>query len=305
MQIWLEGFLSEEPVLGWNTRNRSCQKELLDEKWSGALHRTGWSQGKSWRWKQLSQSACVWCVKSLIAFCPPQLKSFLSPLRASGTCPVTSRPLSSPPRGRVPSLPGPCPVLGDVSRHCPASVLSSGTCPSLPGLCPVLGDVSRHCPAPVLSCPRGCVPSLPGPHFLLLGEASASLTSDCVLSKPRLLPPYNRAACCLLGLWGFSAWLPSRSLRRRNHLLDGALPQGASLHVTHRPGSYCLLALCAQPCAALCDPEDSVVARQAPPSMGFSRQGYWGGQPLASPGDLPEPGIEPESPASAGGFLTV
>ena len=34
-------------------------------------------------------------------------------------------------------------------------------------------------------------------------------------------------------------------------------------------------------------------ARQAPLSMGFSRQGYWGGLPYPSPGDLPDPGIGP------------
>ena len=39
------------------------------------------------------------------------------------------------------------------------------------------------------------------------------------------------------------------------------------------------------------------VAYQAPPSMGFSRQEYWSGLPLPSPGDLPDPGIEPGSPA--------
>ena len=39
------------------------------------------------------------------------------------------------------------------------------------------------------------------------------------------------------------------------------------------------------------------VAYQAPPSMGFSRQEYWSGLPFPSPGDLPNPGIEPESPA--------
>ena len=39
------------------------------------------------------------------------------------------------------------------------------------------------------------------------------------------------------------------------------------------------------------------VAYQVPPSMGFSRQGYWSGLPFPSPGDLPNPGIEPESPA--------
>ena len=39
------------------------------------------------------------------------------------------------------------------------------------------------------------------------------------------------------------------------------------------------------------------VACQAPPSMGFSRQEYWSGLPFPSPGDLPDPGIEPGSPA--------
>ena len=39
------------------------------------------------------------------------------------------------------------------------------------------------------------------------------------------------------------------------------------------------------------------VAYQAPPSMGFSRQEYWSGVPLPSPGDLPNPGIESGSPA--------
>ena len=38
------------------------------------------------------------------------------------------------------------------------------------------------------------------------------------------------------------------------------------------------------------------VAYQAPPSMGFSRQEYWSGLPFPSPGDLPNPGIEPRSP---------
>ena len=39
------------------------------------------------------------------------------------------------------------------------------------------------------------------------------------------------------------------------------------------------------------------VAYQAPPSMGFSRQEYWGGLPSPSPAALPDPGIEPGSPA--------
>ena len=39
------------------------------------------------------------------------------------------------------------------------------------------------------------------------------------------------------------------------------------------------------------------VAYQAPPSMGSSRQECWSGLPFPSPGDLPDPGIEPRSPA--------
>ena len=46
------------------------------------------------------------------------------------------------------------------------------------------------------------------------------------------------------------------------------------------------------------------VAYQASPSMGFSRQEYWSGLPFPSPGDLPDPGIEPGSPALQADALT-
>ena len=39
------------------------------------------------------------------------------------------------------------------------------------------------------------------------------------------------------------------------------------------------------------------IARQAPLSMGFSKEEYWSGLPFPSPGDLPNPEIEPGSPA--------
>ena len=38
------------------------------------------------------------------------------------------------------------------------------------------------------------------------------------------------------------------------------------------------------------------IAYQAPPSMEFSRQEYWSGLPFPSPGELPDPGVEPGSP---------
>ena len=47
------------------------------------------------------------------------------------------------------------------------------------------------------------------------------------------------------------------------------------------------------------------VARQAPLCMEFSRQEYWSGLPFPPPGDLPQPGIEPRSPALAGDSLPL
>ena len=48
-----------------------------------------------------------------------------------------------------------------------------------------------------------------------------------------------------------------------------------------------------------------IASHQAPLSLGFPRQGYWSGLPFPSPGDLPDSGIEPVSPALAGGFFTT
>ena len=61
--------------------------------------------------------------------------------------------------------------------------------------------------------------------------------------------------------------------------------------------------MCAQSRPTLCDPTD-YIARQAPLSMEFSRQGCWSGLPVPPAGDLLDPGIEPASltfPALAGG----
>ena len=59
----------------------------------------------------------------------------------------------------------------------------------------------------------------------------------------------------------------------------------------YRIGLLSLLVI--QLCPTLCDPMDC--AHQAPLSMGFSKQAYWSGLPFHSPGDLPNPGIEPTS----------
>ena len=57
-----------------------------------------------------------------------------------------------------------------------------------------------------------------------------------------------------------------------------------------------LLLLSRFTCVQLCA-TPWTVAPQAPPYMGLSRQEYWSGLPFPSLGDIPDPGIEPSSPA--------
>ena len=68
-----------------------------------------------------------------------------------------------------------------------------------------------------------------------------------------------------------------------------------SLELCIQMGLSFLFSFAFQSCLTLCNPMDC-----SPPGssfMGFSRQEYWSGLPFPSPGDLPNPGIEPGSPA--------
>ena len=65
-------------------------------------------------------------------------------------------------------------------------------------------------------------------------------------------------------------------------------------HISSRT-SYCGGGLVTKSCPTLAIPWTA--ACQAPLSMGFSRQEYWSGLPFPSPRDLPDPEIEPGSPA--------
>ena len=59
-------------------------------------------------------------------------------------------------------------------------------------------------------------------------------------------------------------------------------------------------------CPALCDPMN--YSPPGSPSMEFSQQEYWGGLPLPTPEDLPDPGIIPKSLVSSAltdGFFTI
>ena len=62
-----------------------------------------------------------------------------------------------------------------------------------------------------------------------------------------------------------------------------------------------VLCLVAQSCLTLCDLW--TVAHQTPLSIEFSRQEYWSGLLFPTPEDLPDPGIEPSSPASQANSL--
>ena len=75
---------------------------------------------------------------------------------------------------------------------------------------------------------------------------------------------------------------------------------GKSAYDSYIPMYYSV----AQSCPALRGPMN-YIARQAPLSVGFSRQEYWSGLPFPPPGDLPDPGIEPRSPTVAGRFFTT
>ena len=77
---------------------------------------------------------------------------------------------------------------------------------------------------------------------------------------------------------------------------DKSLPPGVfSASVNHSQFLAHDSGLVAQSCPTLATPW--TVACQAPLSMGFSRPEYWSGLLFSSQGDLPDPGIEPVSPA--------
>ena len=64
----------------------------------------------------------------------------------------------------------------------------------------------------------------------------------------------------------------------------------------------CVCVLVAQLCLTLCAPMNYSLPGSSL-SMEFPRQKYWNGLPFPSPGDLPDPGIEPGSPALQANFL--
>ena len=108
---------------------------------------------------------------------------------------------------------------------------------------------------------------------------------------------------------------PSQSRDRTKSLVFSEL-QVDSLPLSHRGRLYDIIMMdtCHYACMLSCFSGVWLfvtlwtAARQAPLSVGFSRQEYGRGLPCPPPGDLPDPGIEPESltsPVLAGRFFTT
>ena len=148
---------------------------------------------------------------------------------------------------------------------CNINLMYAAIAAKLLQLCPTLCD-------PIDGSPPGSPPPWDSPgkntgvgcHFLLHCMKVKS-EGEVAQSCPTLSDPMD---CSLVGSWDF----PSESTAI------------AFSNLTYEVKSLSHVWLFATPWA---------LTYQAPSSMGFSRQEYWSGLPFPSPGDLPNPGIEP------------
>ena len=94
-----------------------------------------------------------------------------------------------------------------------------------------------------------------------------------------------------------SSHAPQKPLSLTLRAFLSPIPKSPSHHIFyHNRSIRCVLAESLQSCLTVCDPMD--LARQAPLSMGSSRQEYWSGCHFLLQGTLPNPGIKPMSPMS-------
>ena len=110
--------------------------------------------------------------------------------------------------------------------------------------------------------------------------------------------------------WPFRFLLPQLSSAWRSSCVEWTGDGGGSKwKIAVLSGYYLYICVCVCICSVMSDSATSwTAAHEAPVSMGFPRQEYWSGLPFPTSGELPHPGIEPESLASlelAGGFFTT
>ena len=113
----------------------------------------------------------------------------------------------------------------------------------------------------------------------LVGELRSYMLS-CTANSKKVPAVFAPGKPSLSGFWMAASFLCPRTLEKERDLLSGTSSLKVKMLVRH-----VRLFVTAW-----------TVARQAPLSMGFSRQEYWSGLPCPSPGDLSDPGIEPRSP---------
>ena len=94
-------------------------------------------------------------------------------------------------------------------------------------------------------------------------------------------------------------WPPQQTALRPSSY--SSLKPGIIQMVSLAPIPHNVKVLAAQSCPTLCDPID--LGHQAPLFMEFSRQEFWNGLPFPSPGDFPDPRIEPVSPSLQAEFF--
>ena len=90
---------------------------------------------------------------------------------------------------------------------------------------------------------------------------------------------------------------------------DGVIEDNDSNMIEWKANSLVGMVICMRSCSIMANSATPwTVVHQAPLSVGFSKQEYWSRLPLPSPGDAPDPGLEPASHASPsleGGFFTT
>ena len=170
----------------------------------------------------------------------------------------------------------------------------------------------------VVSAQQGCIRGPIGPKV----RPSPRRVSSFHISQKRpllsLSPPGSAKP--------FPSWLQGRTLKHSCHCREittdsrplkplPALPHPAPLGpivtprsppppvaITQRASAVTCLCVCvcvcvAQLCTTLCHPMDCIDCSLSGSSVEFSRQEFWSRLPYPSPGDLPNPGTEPGSPA--------
>ena len=129
--------------------------------------------------------------------------------------------------------------------------------------------------------------------LLILREALKSLTQ---IPVPHDLQQHSTKT----GAWLQGPLDKITALLTASLQLSGPAPQSRREAASQAVGArrvYTHTTVHAQLCPTL---KPWTVAHKAPPPLGFPRQEYWRGLPFPTPGDLPDPGIQPTSPAMSG-----